>query len=119
MSEHRWFEDFKVGDTFESPSKTLNDAHFMFFAGLTGDAHPIHYDDEYAKGTRFGRRLAHGLLLTSMTAVGASTLSPLIEHSIVAFLEQTTHVPRAGVRRRHDQAAPRDRRSPAQAVGRA
>jgi 3-hydroxybutyryl-CoA dehydratase len=89
VSEHRWFEDFKVGDTFESPSKTLNDAHFMFFAGLTGDAHPIHYDDEYAKGTRFGRRLAHGLLLTSMTAVGASTLSPLMEHSIVAFVEQT------------------------------
>ena len=89
MSEHRWFEDFKVGDTFESPSKTLNDAHFMFFSGLTGDAHPIHYDDEYAKGTRFGRRLAHGLLLTSMTAVGASTLSPLMEHSIVAFVEQT------------------------------
>ena len=37
MTEHRWFDDFKVGDTFESPSKTLNDAHFMFFAGLTGD----------------------------------------------------------------------------------
>ena len=89
-SEERWFDDFKVGDRFESPSKTLTDAHFMFFAALTGDAHPLHYDDEYAKGTRFGRRLAHGLLLTSMTAVGASTLSPIIEHSIVAFLEQTT-----------------------------
>jgi acyl dehydratase len=90
VSEQRWFEDFKVGDRFESPSKTLTDAHFMFFAGMTGDAHPIHYDDEYAKGTRFGRRLAHGLLLTSMTAVGASTLAPIIEHSIVAFVEQTT-----------------------------
>ena len=90
MNEQRWFEDFKVGDRFESPSKTLTDAHFMFFAGMTGDAHPIHYDDEYAKGTRFGRRLAHGLLLTSMTAVGASTLATIIEHSIVAFVEQTT-----------------------------
>ena len=86
----RYFEDFAVGDRFESPSKTLTDAHFTFFAGLTGDAHPLHYDDEYAKRTRFGRRLAHGLLLTSMTAVGASTLSPLIEGSIVAFVEQTT-----------------------------
>jgi len=89
VSEQRWFEDFKVGDAFESPSKTLTDAHFMFFSGMTGDTHPIHYDDEYAKGTRFGRRLAHGLMLTGMTAVGASTLSPIIEHSIVAFLEQT------------------------------
>jgi acyl dehydratase len=86
----RWFEDFGLGDRFASPSKTLTDAHFLFFAGMTGDAHPIHYDDEYAKSTRFGRRLAHGLLLTSLTAVGASTLAPVIEHSIVAFVEQTT-----------------------------
>jgi len=86
----RWFEDFQVGDRFGSPGKTLTDAHFMFFAGMTGDVHPIHYDDEYARKTRFGRRLAHGLLLTSLTAVGASTLAPIIEHSIVAFVEQTT-----------------------------
>ena len=91
MSEgQRFFEDFTVGDRFESPSKTLNDAHFLFFSGLTGDAHPLHYDVEYARRTRFGRPLAHGLLLTGLTAVGASTLSPLIEDSIIAFLEQTT-----------------------------
>ena len=89
MSE-RWFDDFKVGDRFESPSRTLTDAHFLFFAGMTGDAHPVHYDDEYARKTRFGRRLAHGLLLASLTAVGASTLAPVIEASIVAFVEQTT-----------------------------
>src|SRR5438445_170879 len=57
---------------------------------MTGDAHPIHYDDEYGKKTRFGRRLAHGLLLTSLTAVGASTLAPVIEDSIVAFVEHAT-----------------------------
>jgi acyl dehydratase len=85
-----FFEDFTVGDCFRSPSKTLTDAHFLFFAGMTGDAHPIHYDDEYGKKTRFGRRLAHGLLLTALTAVGASTLAPLIEESIVAFVEQST-----------------------------
>ena len=87
---HGYFEDFTLGDRFKSPGRTLTDAHFLFFAGVTGDDHPLHYDDEYAKKTRFGRRLAHGLLLTSLTAVGASTLSPLIEDSIVAFVEQTT-----------------------------
>lgn len=90
MSSQRYFEDFAVGDRFKSPSRTLTDAHFLFFAGMTGDNHPIHYDDEYGKKTRYGRRLAHGLLLTSLTAVGASTLAPLIEESIVAFVEQTT-----------------------------
>ena len=87
---HGYFEDFTIGDRFKSPGKTLTDAHFLFFAGLTGDDHPLHYDDEYAKKTRFGKRLAHGLLLTSLTAAGASTLSPLIEESIVAFVEQRT-----------------------------
>ena len=87
---HGYFEDFTIGDRFKSPGRTLTDAHFLFFAGLTGDDHPLHYDDEYAKKTRFGKRLAHGLLLTSLTAAGASTLSPLIEESIVAFVEQTT-----------------------------
>jgi acyl dehydratase len=85
-----YFEDFRMGDRFRSPSKTLTDAHFLFFAGMTGDAHPIHYDDEYGKRTRFGRRLAHGLLLTSLTAVGATTLGPLIVESIVAFVEQSS-----------------------------
>ncbi len=84
-----YFEDFQLGETFRSPSKTITDAHFLFFSGLTGDSHPIHYDDEYAKSTRFGGRVAHGLLLSAMTAAGASSLSPLIEESIVAFVEQS------------------------------
>ena len=68
----------------------MTDAHFLFFAGMTGDNHPIHYDDEYAKTTRFGKRVAHGLLVASMTATGASSLSPLIEGSIIAFVEQSS-----------------------------
>jgi len=85
----RYFEDFSVGELFKAPSKTLTDAHFLFFAGLTGDNHPLHYDVEYAKQTRFGRPVAHGLLLASMTALGAGALAPLVEESIVAFVEQS------------------------------
>jgi 3-hydroxybutyryl-CoA dehydratase len=90
VSEQRFFEDLKIGDRFKSPSKTLTDAHFLFFAGMTGDAHPVHYDDEYARRTRFGKRLAHGLLLAGLTAVGASPLAPTLEASMVAFVEQRT-----------------------------
>ena len=85
----KYFEDFQVGERFHVPAKTLTEAHFVCFAGLTGDQHPIHYDDAYAKTTRFGKRVAHGLLLTAMTAVGASTLSSMLEGSIVAFVEQS------------------------------
>ena len=85
----KYFEDFQVGARFHVPAKTLTDAHFVCFAGLTGDQHPIHYDDAYAKTSRFGKRVAHGLLLTALTAVGASTLSSMLEGSMVAFVEQS------------------------------
>lgn len=61
------------GDVFDGPSKTLTDAHFLMFSAVTGDVHPIHYDVEYAKQTRFGKPLAHGLMLASLTALGASS----------------------------------------------
>ncbi|HEX2565849.1 MAG TPA: MaoC/PaaZ C-terminal domain-containing protein [Burkholderiales bacterium] len=76
----------KEGDLFEGPSKTLTDAHFLFFSALTGDVHPIHYDAEYAKQTRFGKPLAHGLLLQSLTALGASSGRDRLEGFV--FIEQ-------------------------------
>jgi acyl dehydratase len=89
MADQKYFEDFQIGERFAAPSRTLTDAHFLFFAGLTGDNHPIHYDDEYARErTQFGRRLAHGLLLASLTALGASALAPHVHESMIAFLEQ-------------------------------
>jgi len=90
MATTKYFEDFELGEKFDIPSKTLTDAHFLFFSGMTGDNHPLHYDDEYARATRFGKRVTHGLLVTAMGAVGASTLSPLVEGSIVAFIEQSS-----------------------------
>ncbi len=72
-TQTKYFEDFHLGEKFHIPAKTMTDAHFLFFAGMTGDNHPIHYDDEYAKTTRFGKRVAHGLLVASMTASGASS----------------------------------------------
>lgn len=88
--KQKFFEDFKVGDTYKIPSKTVHDGHFLFFSGLTGDAHPIHYDDEYCKKHMFGKRVAHGLLVASMTALGGSSLSWEVEDSMVAFMSQSS-----------------------------
>jgi acyl dehydratase len=63
----------REGEVFRGPSKTLTDAHFLMFSAVTGDVHPIHYDVEYARHTRFGKPLAHGLLLASLAALGASS----------------------------------------------
>jgi acyl dehydratase len=88
VQDQLYFDDFTVGDRWHSPGRTIGDAHYLFFAGLTGDNHPIHYDEEYGRQTRFGGRVAHGLLLMAMTALGASPMSPRLEKSMIAFLEQ-------------------------------
>ena len=85
-----YFEDFRVGDSYASPSKTITDAHFLAFVGLTGDNHPIHYDLEYCKKRGFPERLAHGLLNTAQTALGASELAGQVHESMIAFLEQSS-----------------------------
>jgi 3-hydroxybutyryl-CoA dehydratase len=52
--------DFYVGEQ-ASLTKTVTDADVTTFANLVGDHNPIHTDDEYARKSRFGRRLAHGV----------------------------------------------------------
>jgi len=81
-------DDLKVGQTFAGGARGIGDAQFRAFADMTGDDHPLHYDDAYAAKTRFGKRLAHGLLVMSMTALGATPMSRRIEDAMVAFVEQ-------------------------------
>ena len=65
---------FKIGDS-ASTSKTITDADIQAFADVTGDHNPIHLDEEYASKTRFGGRIAHGMLSASLiSAVLANEL---------------------------------------------
>ncbi|MGZ8463687.1 MAG: MaoC family dehydratase [Candidatus Deferrimicrobiaceae bacterium] len=52
---------FKVGDTAEL-SKTVTEEDIVLFAKVTGDFNPVHVSEEFAKKTRFGGRIAHGML---------------------------------------------------------
>lgn len=61
----RDFDAYRVGDT-ETFSKTITEADIGLFAGVSGDTYPLHLDAEYAKTTRFGARIAHGLLSASL-----------------------------------------------------
>jgi 3-hydroxybutyryl-CoA dehydratase len=81
-------DDLTIGQTFVGEPRRIGDDQFRAFAGMTGDDHPIHYDDVYAAKTRFGKRLAHGLLVMSMTALGATAMSRQIEDAMVAFVEE-------------------------------
>jgi 3-hydroxybutyryl-CoA dehydratase len=56
---------FKVGDSAEI-TKTIEPADIEAFAEVTGDHNPVHVDEEFAKTTRFGKRIAHGMLTASL-----------------------------------------------------
>ncbi len=74
-----------VGDAAEM-SKTVTEEDVRVFAELTGDRNPVHLDEEYAAGTRFGRRIAHGML-------GASLISAVLANELpgrgTVYLSQT------------------------------
>jgi acyl dehydratase len=67
-----FFEDLSPGMTFKSAARTVTEADIVAFAGLSGDYNPLHIDEEFAKGTVHGGRIAHGLLVLSILS-GLST----------------------------------------------
>jgi acyl dehydratase len=63
-----------IGDSAEI-TKTIEQSDIDAFARVTGDHNPVHVDEEFAKTTRFGRRIAHGMLTASLiSAVLANNL---------------------------------------------
>ena len=71
----RDFDSLTEGERFETPGRTITEADIVSFAQLTGDFHPQHVDAEWAGRSRFGERIAHGMLLLSY-AVGLVPLDP-------------------------------------------
>lgn len=85
-SRGMYFEEFEVGQRMVTTNRTITEADIVLFAGLTGDYTQIHTDIEYAKGTIFGQRVAHGLLVLSY-ALGLIARMGFIEGTVVAFRE--------------------------------
>jgi len=92
VSEYRprgfYFEEFVLGQKAESPSRTVTEADVVQFAGLSGDSNQLHTDAEFAKGTPYGQRIAHGLLGLSI-ASGLAARAGFIEGTAQAFLGLT------------------------------
>jgi 3-hydroxybutyryl-CoA dehydratase len=88
---------FNVGDAAEV-SKTITDGDVRAFAELTGDRNPVHLDEEYASTTRFGRRIAHGMLGASLISTvlaselpgaGSVYLSQTLRFNAPVYLDDT------------------------------
>jgi acyl dehydratase len=68
----RYFEDFEVGHTYEHrPGRTITENDNIWFTLLTMNTHPLHFDNEYASKSEFGKPLVNSCLTLSIV-VGMS-----------------------------------------------
>ncbi|KAF2958712.1 enoyl-CoA hydratase [Thermotoga sp. Ku-13t] len=59
------FSELQVGQEHEA-SFTVSDDMVKTFAEITGDKNPVHLDEDYARNTRFKKRICHGMLVASL-----------------------------------------------------
>jgi len=69
-----------------SRTTAITDEMIRLFADLTGDTNPVHLDDVYAAGTRFGRRIAHGMIAAGLIS---ATLANDLPGPGTVYLSQT------------------------------
>ena len=70
-----YLDDLKVGQSAMF-GKTVTEADIAAFAGVSGDTNPIHLHDGFARTTRFGQRIAHGMLSAGFISAVIGTRLP-------------------------------------------
>ena len=98
----RYFDDIEVGEQHLTTGVTVTNYHVMQFAGLSMDFFELHTNEEFARRSVFGRRVAHGLLGLAL-ADGLKNRSEFQTRAIASldctweftgpiFLDDTIHV---------------------------
>ena len=77
------YDDILPGATFSS-TMTVTETHLVLGAGLIGDFNPHHVDETYAKGSRYGGRILHGMLTG---AIMGAPLGMYFHGTAIGFLE--------------------------------
>jgi 3-hydroxybutyryl-CoA dehydratase len=71
----RGVRDLQIGEQAEF-AKTVTEADVVLFAGITGDLNPQHIDEVWARESRFGGRVAHGMLTAGFISAVLGTRLP-------------------------------------------
>jgi acyl dehydratase len=87
----RYFDELEVGEVIVgSRGRTLTEFDVAMFSAVSGDWHPLHNDDEYARRGPFGARIAHGLLvlamMTGMAPISGSAVAALYGFERIRFV---------------------------------
>ena len=79
-----YFEDFAVESVSTSRTRTVTESDIVNFAGLSGDFVELHMSETYAAKGPFGKRIAHGALVFSIST-GLSIQLNQIQETVIAF----------------------------------
>lgn len=85
MNQRVSFDDLEIGARWSSPGRTLTEADLTVSCMTSTDWHPIHADQEFAKGTSIGQRIFHGTYCMHI-AFGMATHFPNLGNSVIAAL---------------------------------
>lgn len=88
MTEQIWYEDFVPGKSLTSSIRRITLADIDSYAALTGEHHPVHMDDEFARAAGFRGRIAHGLFSLALIE-GLKSQLGVFERSVTASLGWT------------------------------
>ena len=80
----QYFEDFVLDSISTSRSRTVTEADIVNFAGLSGDFIELHVSETYAAKGPFGKRIAHGALVFSIST-GLTVQTIKIDDTVIAF----------------------------------
>lgn len=94
------FEDFTVGQEYRETIKITDDM-VRKFAELTGDMNPLHLDESFARKSRFGKRICHGMLVASMISrimgmnfpgPGTIIVKQLLKYRAPVYVDETVEI---------------------------
>jgi 3-hydroxybutyryl-CoA dehydratase len=81
-------QDYKVGDKAKFV-KTVTETDSALFGAISGDFYPIHFNQELARRTRFGGRIAHGAIAVGLvsTVIGVPLQGPGVCAAVIKELQ--------------------------------
>ena len=83
MFPGKWYDEVAVGERFGT-RVTVTEAHLVLAAGMFGDFNPLHVDEQFARGSRFGGRILHGPFTSALVS---APVGMYFSGTAIAYLE--------------------------------